>query len=101
MGGKDEVQNVAAGLELVAGDHRVGDDDRDGGEHAGRGVVARLQQVRHRELRKAASAAGDRRDHDQSAPIRRPAARARRSRCDRRSRPRRTGFRRRSRTTAA
>jgi hypothetical protein len=43
--GKDEVQHIAAALELIAGDGHVGEEDGDGAEHAGGLVVARLEKV--------------------------------------------------------
>ena len=43
--GKDEVQHVAAALELVAGDGHVGKQNRDRPQHARRLVIARLQQI--------------------------------------------------------
>src|ERR1035438_10540823 len=65
---EDQVQDVAATLELVAGDDGVRDHDGDGGQYARAGVVARLQQIGHGELREAARAPGDDRDQDQSDP---------------------------------
>src|ERR1017187_2484634 len=66
--GEDEVQDDAAALELVAGDDRVRNDDGDGGQHARGGVVARLQQIGHGELREAPRTSGDDGDQDQSDP---------------------------------
>ncbi len=51
---KDQVHDVAAGAELVAGDGRVGEQNRDGPQHARRRVVAGFQQIGNGELRELA-----------------------------------------------
>ena len=66
--GKDEVQHVAAALELVAGDADVGEEDGDGAEDAGGLVIACFEEVGQRELRKAAGARGDEVDEEQTEP---------------------------------
>ena len=62
------MQNVAAALELVARNHKVGDHDGDRAEHARRRVVAFLQQIGYGELRKTPRASRDGSDHDQPEP---------------------------------
>ena len=53
---KDEVQHVAAALELVAGDADISKEDGDGAEDARGLVVAGLEQVRQGELGELAGA---------------------------------------------
>ena len=57
--GEDQMQDVAAADELIAGDDHVRNNDGDGGQHASSGVVARFKQIGNGELRKMAGAACD------------------------------------------
>src|SRR5262249_21095985 len=48
--GEDQPQHVAAASKLVGSDGGKSEEDGDGSQHAGRGVVTGLQQIRNREL---------------------------------------------------
>ena len=69
--GKDEVQDVSAADELIAGDGGVGEEDGDDAEHAGGLVVAGFEQVGDGELREFARARGD--EVDEQRPAHPPA----------------------------
>jgi len=65
---EDQVQDIAAAYELVAGDGRIGEQDRDDTKDAGGLVVARFEQVGNGELRELASARRDEIDQQQPGP---------------------------------
>ena len=67
-GGEDEVENVAAADELVAGDGGVGEEDGDDAEDAGGLVVAGFEQVGNGELGELAGAGRDEVDKQEPGP---------------------------------
>ena len=67
-GGKDEVEDVSAADELVAGDAGVGEEDGDNAQHTGGLVVADFQQIGNGELREPARARRDEVDKEQAGP---------------------------------
>ncbi len=66
--GKDEVEDVAAADELVAGDGGVGEEDGDDAEDAGGLVVAGFEQVGDGELGELAGARRDEVDEREAGP---------------------------------
>ena len=67
-GGEDEVEDVSAADELVAGDGGVGEEDGDDAEDAGGLVVAGFEQVGDGVLGEAAGARGDEVDEGEAGP---------------------------------
>ena len=67
-GREDEVQDVSAADELIAGDGGVGEEDGDDAEDAGGLVVAGFEQVGDGELRELAGAWSDEVDERESSP---------------------------------
>ena len=65
---KNQVQDVSAADQLIAQDRRVRKKDRNHAQHPRRLAVARLQQIRNRELRKMARARRDEIDQQQPDP---------------------------------
>jgi hypothetical protein len=66
--GEDEVEDVAAADELVAGDGGVGEEDGDDAEDAGGLVVAGFEEVGDGELGEFAGAGGDEVDEEKAGP---------------------------------
>ena len=66
--GEDEVEDVSAADELVAGDGGVGEQDGDDAEDAGGLVVAGLEQVGDGVLGEFAGAGRDEEDEQESGP---------------------------------
>ena len=66
--GEDEVKNVAAADELVAGDDDAGDYDGDAAKDSGGGIVPGLQQIGNGELGEAAGAAGNEGNQNEAQP---------------------------------
>ena len=67
-GGEDEVQDVSAADELVAGDGGVGEEDGEDAEDAGGLVVAGFEQVGDGVLGEAAGARGDEVNEGEAGP---------------------------------
>ena len=65
---EDEMQNIAAALELVAGDAHIGEEDSESAEDSSSLVVARLQQIGESELGELSRAGRDEVDEQQAQP---------------------------------
>src|SRR6516225_4172781 len=66
--GKDEMEYIAAALELVAGDSDVSEEDGEGAENASGLVVAGFEQIGKRKLGEFAGARGDEVDQQKAQP---------------------------------